>query len=167
MDSPSRSTCPGVLVIGYGNTLRSDDSAGPRAAAAVGDWRLPGVLAIDVQQLTPELAEPLSAARLGIFVDARLALIGEGVRVRPIEPAGPGWALGHASNPCSLLALARAAFGAYPLAWLITVPATNLAMGEGLSPTAEGGLAAALRTIANLLRVALEESQRGTNSYQA
>ena len=79
--------------------------------------------------------------------------------------AGPGWALGHASNPCSLLALARAAFGGYPLAWLITVPATDLAVGEGLSPTAEGGLAAALRTIANLLRIALEESQRGTNSY--
>ena len=136
-----------------------------RAAAAVADWGLPGVRAMDAQQLTPELAEPLSAARLAIFVDARLADVGEEVRVRPVEPAGLGSALGHTSNPCSLLALARAAFGSHPRAWLITVPATDLGVGEGLSPTAQAGLTAALRTIATLLTVALEESHCETDSY--
>ena len=87
------------------------------------------------------------------------------MRVRPVEPAGLGTALGHTSNPCSLLALARAAFGSHPRAWLITVPATDLGVGEQLSPTAQAGLAAALRTIEILLRVALEESHCGTDSY--
>ena len=38
-------------------------------AVASREW--PGFDAIAVQQLTPELAEPLAAAELAIFVDAR------------------------------------------------------------------------------------------------
>ncbi len=57
MAIPSRSTSKEIIVIGYGSSLRPDDSAGPRAAAAIADWRLPGVRAMDAQQLTPELAE--------------------------------------------------------------------------------------------------------------
>ena len=147
-----------LIVIGYGSSLRSDDSAGPSAAAAVARWGLPGVRVINAQQLTPELAEPLSVARLAIFVDARLAEVGEDVRVRPIEPARLGSALGHTSDPCSLLALARAAFGSHPQAWLITVPATDFGVGERLSPTARAGLAAALRIIALFLAYTLAES---------
>ena len=60
-----------ILVIGYGNTLRSDDGVGPRVAMAVASREWPGFNAIAVQQLTPELAEPLAAAELAIFVDAR------------------------------------------------------------------------------------------------
>ncbi len=59
-------------MIGYGNTLRSDDGVGPRVAMAVASWGWPGLKAIAVHQLTPELAEPLAAAELAIFVDARL-----------------------------------------------------------------------------------------------
>jgi hydrogenase maturation protease len=160
MRSVSHAPRGGIVVIGYGNPLRSDDSAGPRAAEAIAAWRLPGVWAIGVRQLTPELAEPLSAARVAIFVDARLAEEGGRVRVRAIEPEGSDPAVGHASDPRSLLAFARALFGSDPRAWLVTVPATNLAVGEGLSPTAERGLAAALRTIAALVELASWERQR-------
>ena len=59
---PNRSTSKEIIVIGYGSSLRSDDAAGARAAAAIADWGLPGVRAMDAQQLTPELAEPLSSA---------------------------------------------------------------------------------------------------------
>lgn len=142
-----------ILVIGYGNPLRSDDSAGLRAAAAVEGWALPGVRAIAAQQLTPELAEPLSAVRLVIFVDARHADPGEPVQVRPIEPEVIASTFGHACNPQWLLAFAQAAFGSHPRAWLVTVPATDFAGGEGLSPTAQRGLVAALETIAILLRI--------------
>jgi hydrogenase maturation protease len=152
MNTPSPLTDPEVLVIGYGNSLRSDDAAGPRAAAAVGEWALPGVRAIAAPQLTPELAEPLAAARLVIFVDARRAAAGDPVRVQPIEPGAVGAPPGHAGSPHGLLALAQAVFGSRPRAWLVTVPATDLALGEGLSPAARSGLGAALRTIAGLLR---------------
>jgi hydrogenase maturation protease len=143
-----------ALVIGYGNTLRSDDAVGPLAAAAVHDWGLPGVAALAVQQLVPEMAEPLAAARLAVFVDARPAVAGgpQGVEVRPLEPKGGSPALGHAGDPRRLLALARDVYGAWPRAWLVTVPSVDLGPGEGLSPRAGQGLEDALSRIAALLR---------------
>jgi hydrogenase maturation protease len=157
MERASHAPAASIVVIGYGNPLRSDDSVGPRAAEAVAAWGLPNVQTMEVQQLNPELAEPLSAARFVVFVDARLAEDGSRVDVRSVEPAGSSAAPGHVSDPGSLLAFARALYGHHPRAWLVTVPATNLAVGEGLSPTAEAGLAAALRTIAVLLEAAIEE----------
>ena len=92
-----------ALVIGYGNTLRTDDAVGPRAADVVRSWSLPGVTALAITQLTPELAELLSAVRLAIFVDARLSAKGEpsGVEVRPIELSGVASAFGHMSDQSS------------------------------------------------------------------
>ena len=112
---------------------------------------MPGVSVLAVHQLTPELAEPLAAARLALFVDARLAVEGEAARVRPLEPVDPRATLGHASDPRALLALARAVYGHCPRAWSITVPATDLSLGERLSPTAERGMEDALREIGILV----------------
>ena len=138
-----------ALVIGYGNTLRGDDALGPRAADAVRGWGLPEVVALSVTQLTPELAEPLSAVNLAIFVDARLAA-GE-VEAHRLEPVEGASSFGHATDPGRLLALAKLAYGRCPPAWLVTVPATDLGLAERLSPQAERGLAAALGRIAQLL----------------
>jgi hydrogenase maturation protease len=142
------------LVIGYGSTLRGDDAVGPRAAAAVASWAIPGVTALALAQLTPELAEPLAAARTALFVDARLASVEEGVAVQPIEPAEGGMVLTHGGDPRQLLALARLAFGASPRSWLITIPAADFGLGAGLSPLAERGLEQALRWIAAKIRLA-------------
>jgi hydrogenase maturation protease len=59
-----------ILVIGYGNSLRSDDEAGCRVADLVASWELPYVRSLTVHQLTPELAEPIAQSELTIFVDA-------------------------------------------------------------------------------------------------
>jgi hydrogenase maturation protease len=139
-----------ILVIGYGNTLRGDDGVGPRAASAVAALGLPGVIAKAVPQLIPELAEPLAAARLAIFIDACLGSDGTDVEIRPIGPADPSGVLGHLEDPGRLLALTRAVFGTCPPSWLVTIPAADFAVGEGLSPTAERGLEAALRRITAL-----------------
>ena len=69
-----------ALVIGYGNELRGDDAAGPRVAAAVEQWQLPGVRVLILHQLTPELADPIASSGLVIFVDAALEAEG-GVKV--------------------------------------------------------------------------------------
>ncbi|MGF1587982.1 MAG: hydrogenase maturation protease [Pleurocapsa sp.] len=58
------------LVIGYGNTLRSDDGAGQSAANQIAAWGLPNVRSLAVHQLTPELAEDIANADTVIFVDA-------------------------------------------------------------------------------------------------
>jgi Ni,Fe-hydrogenase maturation factor len=112
---------------------------------------LPGVTVLAVHQLTPELAEPLAAADLAIFVDAGVAHAGGAARVQPLEPASVGSALGHTGDPQALLRLARVAFGRHPRAWVITIPATDTAMSEGLSPAAQRGMEDALRHIALLL----------------
>jgi hydrogenase maturation protease len=137
-----------TLVIGYGNTLRGDDGVGPRVAAAVAEWGLPHARALAVPQLTPELAEPLSAAGRAIFVDARVAQEGEGVSVRPVEMVPHRAVLGHCGDPAGLLALAQALYGHSPPGWWLTVPGANFALGETLSPGAAGGVKRALDWLA-------------------
>jgi hydrogenase maturation protease len=139
------------MVVGYGSALRGDDAAGPRVAAAVARWGLPGVRTIAAHQLTPELAVPLSQARTAIFVDARVG--GGGVRVRPLQPANTLSSLDmHIGDPATLLALALALYGRAPRAWLITLPARSFALGAPLSPLARRSLAVARRRIRSLLR---------------
>jgi hydrogenase maturation protease len=138
-----------ALVIGYGNELRGDDGAGPRVARAVQGWGLPGVRALALHQLTPELAEDLAGARVAVFVDA--AADADPAGPRRLSPGG-GNALGHICDPGTLLALARGLFGRSPPAWLITVPARSFAPGEGLSETARAGVRRALPEVARLTR---------------
>jgi len=142
-----------ILVIGYGNTLRRDDGLGPLAADLVAARGWPGVSSLSVHQLLPELADPIASARLVVFVDIRIADDHDAVRVEPIRPrAGRGGPTAHESNPASLLAMARAVFGRCPEAWLVSVPASDLGLGEGLSPQANRGLDDALTVIEQLLQ---------------
>ena len=52
-----------TLIIGYGNPLRTDDGIGIVIAEAIGG--------IGLQQLKPELAEPISRAKHLVLIDAR------------------------------------------------------------------------------------------------
>jgi hydrogenase maturation protease len=140
-----------ILVVGYGNTLRGDDGVGPGAAEALSNRGLPGVVAIAVHQLLPELAELLSTARLALFVDAQMTNGEAKIRLRPIAPIDTAAPIGHASDPGRLLALARNIFGSCPQAWLITIPAVDLLLGEGLSAIASAGLTEAIGIILEFL----------------
>ncbi|MCC6421718.1 MAG: hydrogenase maturation protease [Gemmataceae bacterium] len=139
-----------LLLIGYGNTLRSDDGAGPLVARAAAAWGLPHLQALAVQQLTPELAEPLAVADRALFVDARVERPDGGVEVTRLGSAGGPIGLGHTGDPRWLLALAQAVYGRRPRAWLVTVPAATVAFGEQLSPTAERGVETVLALVALL-----------------
>ncbi|MBM4070737.1 MAG: hydrogenase maturation protease [Planctomycetes bacterium] len=151
-----------LLVIGYGNELRHDDAVGPLAARAVSDWQAPGVKALAVQQLTPELVDVMAHADTVVFVDAG-HVANETVCSRLLKPIHRPLPLGHLGDPCELLALAEMIYHRRPEAWLITVPAPNLEFGEGLSVMAERGLAAALERISFLAgprRVGLPDQAR-------
>ncbi len=141
-----------VLVIGYGNTLRSDDGVGQAVVERINAWNLPNVQVLAVHQLTPELAEPLSNVNLAIFVDAYPADFGEEVQVYPVEPASSGWTMGHTSAPKGLLAIAQALYNYHPQAWLVAIPAKNFELGDRLSPLAERGIAKALKLIDQLIQ---------------
>ena len=132
-----------ILVIGYGNTLRRDDGVGPSVAEAVAALALPGVRTLACPLLTPELAEPVSQARVVIFVDAAVDAPRE-VQLRTLAPADSSQIMAHAASPATLLALARDVFGHAPEAWLITVPVEDLGIGDEFSPLAQRGFETAV-----------------------
>lgn len=134
------------LVIGYGNELRGDDGVGPKVAAAVDALQLPGVQTLICQQLSPEHAEPVSQARVVVFVDAALDAPRE-VQFRKLEPAGSSQLMAHAADPRTMLALARDVFGHCPEAWWLTIPAENTGFSEELSPSVRRGLEEAVKKI--------------------
>ncbi len=143
------------LVIGYGNTLRSDDAVGPRVVEALESMRLPGVSALALPLLTPEAAEPVSRAHHVIFVDAATGKH-PGVTLRVLKPSHSSQVMAHAAQPETILALARDLFGHCPDAWLLAIPVEDLSLGERLSPLAEAGL----RQAVELLQARLSVSPR-------
>jgi hydrogenase maturation protease len=145
--TPKRQQLPkGLLVIGYGNTLRRDDGVGPKVAEAVAALGLPGVRALACPLLTPELAEAVSRAGTVIFVDAAVDAPRE-VQMRRLEPAASSQIMAHAASPGTLLALARDVFGHAPEAWWLTIPVTDLGIGEELSALARRGFEGAMAKI--------------------
>ena len=135
-----------ILVIGYGNTLRRDDGVGPKVAEAVAALNLPGVQAIAVAQLTPELAEPISQVHVVIFVDAAVDAPRE-VQLRELTPSEANQLSAHSVAPRTVLALARDVFGYSPKAWWLTIPAEDLGYGEEMSESAKAGFQIALKHI--------------------
>jgi hydrogenase maturation protease len=138
------------LIIGYGNTLRSDDGVGPRVADTVAAWNFPGVKVITCGLLTPELADAVSQAKQVVFVDASVEER-RVVQFRELQPADSSQIMAHAADPRTLLALARDVFGHAPPAWWFTIPAENLGFGEGFSALAQTGVEEALAKIRMLL----------------
>jgi hydrogenase maturation protease len=141
----------GFLVIGYGNPLRCDDGVGPKVAEAVEALQLPGVRTLVCQQLSPEHAEPISRARVVVFVDAAMDTPME-VQLRKLEPGETSQLMAHAADPRTMLALARDVFGHAPEAWWLTIPAVKLGFGTDFSPAAQRGFEVALEKIKELCR---------------
>jgi hydrogenase maturation protease len=138
-----------LLVLGYGNTLRSDDGVGPLVAEIVADLHLPGVQTLVAGLLTPELADPISRVETVVFVDAAIDAPRE-VQLRPCAPADSSQIMAHAADPKTMLALARDVFGHAPQAFLLTIPVENLAIGEELTPFARAGMDHAVGLIRRL-----------------
>lgn len=141
----------GILIIGYGNTLRGDDGVGPRVAEAVEKLQLPNVRTLICQQLSPEHADPISRAETVIFVDAAVDAPQE-IQLRPLEPGEKTQLMAHAADPRTMLALARDVFGHAPRAWWLTIPAVNLEFSEEFSPEAQHGCDEAVKKIQSLCR---------------
>lgn len=138
-----------ALVIGYGNELRRDDGIGPRVARDVAALGMAGLEVIEAHQLLPEHAEVLSRFRLVVFVDASLEA--GGVEVRRLEPSRDAVLAPHASDPEALLALAEALYGHAPEAWLVSVSAVDIGIGEGVSDETEERLPEAVETVVRLI----------------
>jgi len=141
-----------LLVIGYGNTVRQDDQAGPGVAERIEALRLPGVRTLACAQLAPEHAEAVAQAQAVVFVDAQAGP----QRLGSLQPVRPGVSLQvttHAAEPSTVLALARDVFGHAPPGWLLTVPAARFGFGTDLSPLTRRGMDLAVAEVLRLAQV--------------
>ena len=142
----------GTLIIGYGNTLRSDDGLGWRAAEQIAAKQTGGDIAVQMHhQLGPELAQPLSEVDLAIFIDAGYQGVPGRVSCQPVEPSDATSGFTHHVNPGVLLAMARHLFGRCPRAFIISVVGESFACGETLSPAVQRALPAVQKLVADLL----------------
>ncbi len=143
-----------VVVIGYGNTLRGDDGAGPYVARKVGERR-PDIRAVEAHQLTPEMAVDLSEADLAVFVDARAEAPERGVEVAAAAESDGG-ASSHHVSPGTLRAMARTLFGRAPRAFVVSLPAYSFDFADELTPGAREASDRAVLTVVRLLEDATE-----------
>jgi hydrogenase maturation protease len=129
-------TDAGVLIVGYGNPLRSDDGIGWHAARLLADDpRLAGARVLAHHQLTPELATDIASASLVVLVDASVDGAPGSVAVRSIQPRQDSplsWS--HHLDPAALAGLAHALYDHVPPIVLISVAGAAFTDGDRLSP---------------------------------
>ena len=129
-----------MLIIGYGNRLRSDDGVGFRAAELLRERNVnPDIEVLAVPQLTPELTEPVSRAQQVIFIDAAAEGRPGEIRRRKLTAPAAGAAFTHRMTPEALLAAAL--YGASPSGVLYSICGESFAYGEQLTPAVERALA--------------------------
>ena len=138
-----------LLLVGYGNTLRSDDGVGPKVVEAIAALNLPGVETLICDLLTPEVADPISRADTVVFVDAAIDAPAE-VQLRTLLPADSSQIMAHAADPRTVLALAHDVFGHAPEAWWLTIPVKDIGIGEQFSDLAWKGVGRAIQKIRDL-----------------
>ncbi len=129
-------------VLGSGNPLRGDAGAGPCLAERVAAGSLPGVTALALPRLVPELAARLAECKGVVFADADAGSLRPALR--PLRPRKRFVFRGHVGDPAGLLALTRLVFGSAPRAWWLRLSAREFGLGHNLAATARGGLEAAI-----------------------
>ena len=123
-----------MLIIGYGNPLRTDDAIGQRMAQIMAQrFDDNHVRMITAYQLTPELMEPISQARFVVFMDARVGAIPGEVMWEDVEPETGGGAFTHHVSPGTLLGAAHDLYGAAPAGILISIVGADFEYGSELS----------------------------------
>jgi hydrogenase maturation protease len=142
-----------VLVIGYGNSLRTDDGLGWHAAERLAaDPRLAGTTVIARHQLTPELALDVSRAAFVVFVDASHGPAAGTFTIEWLQaPANIATGWSHILSPSSLVDLARELYGQVPDVVVIRVGVESLVFGDRLSAAAEASLPGLIDAVAELI----------------
>jgi hydrogenase maturation protease len=141
-----------ILIVGYGNPLRSDDGLGWRAAEELSRRLSFPEVEVEVivrHQLTPELADKLKSADAVFFIDAAQAgrpgeLTSERVASQPLTSRAltsqPLTTYSHQCSPAGVLALAQQLYGATPRAFAVSLCGECFDHGAALSAAVEAGL---------------------------
>ena len=141
-----------ILIIGYGNSLRSDDGVGRYLAEIIEQQQLPLIKTLSVHQLTPELVLEIAESQAVIFIDAIASLTFE-ITLQSLEPSQDKTRLGHTSNPEQLLSLCKNLYHTSPSTWLLTIPTHNFEFGETFSDLTQAAIAPALLILTQLIKI--------------
>jgi len=139
---------PRILIVAYGNPMRSDDGVAWRAAEVlerkVAGSRIEGEVEIlRCPQLAPEVAETVSRSEAVIFLDAASAHAGGQpgeLRCEEVLLVAGKAHFSHQLSPGTVMALSRQLFGATPRAFAMTLTGECFDHGESLSPVVEAAL---------------------------
>jgi hydrogenase maturation protease len=130
-----RSAVGTILVIGYGNIMRSDDAAGVHAAHRL-EEKYRGsaeVRVIAAHQLTPELAEDIANAHYVLFLDAAGGTSPGQISELAVKPNGVLGAFDHQVTPGALVCCAEQLYGEAPSAFALTLTGTSFGVGTSMS----------------------------------
>jgi hydrogenase maturation protease len=143
-----------VLVIGYGNPLRGDDGAGWHAAELLAeDDRAAGARVLALHQLTPELAEDVSQARLLVLVDAseKPGVAGAVSSHELLREPVSGSVFSHHVDPARLLQLANTLFGQAPPAVQVSIKVADTDAGTELSAPVGAAMSELVDTVIEVI----------------
>jgi hydrogenase maturation protease len=132
---------PRLLIIAYGNPLRSDDGLAWHVAQRLARLNLSGeVEIITLHQLTPELALRVSQAKTALFIDAAQEGAPGTVGFSPLVPLQLTSTFTHEFSPGAILTLALELYGKCAKAYAISVVGQCFDHGDTLSPKVEESL---------------------------
>lgn len=123
-----------VLILGYGNPMRSDDGLGWQVAVELFRTnRSPELEILPCHQLTPELAPAVSRAETVVFVDCEQGDNPGEICCREVLPESGSVSLTHHLTPGALLTVGSELFGACPRAYLLSMQGENYSAGDSFS----------------------------------
>ena len=125
-----------ILLMGYGNVLRTDDAIGHVLARAM--WQRLNQTVEELRvyllhQLTPEMVVRIAGASYVIFIDAREGGKPGTVICESVSPQINEGAFTHNTDPAALLNAAYEWYGATAEGLLISVVGASFDYGEELS----------------------------------
>jgi hydrogenase maturation protease len=139
-----------ILVVGYGNPLRADDGLGCHVARQVahdfrGDER---VEVVPCHQLAPEIAKEIAESEFAIFIDATTeGEPGTITETSVLPDTSFAGTFTESMSPETLLASAKALYGACPAAVVFKMTGWCFDFGEQMSVVVSERLQSLVRMI--------------------
>src|SRR5258707_6574994 len=140
-----------ILVVAYGNPLRSDDGLAWKAAEEISQRSFPHqVEVVTLHQPTPELALAVSEASMVLFLDAARTGIPGVLALEKLLPAAQTSGFTHDFSPSAILSLAQELYSKIPEAYLLSMCGECFDHGETLSATVTRSLPALVQRACDL-----------------
>jgi hydrogenase maturation protease len=124
-----------ILVVGYGNPMRSDDGVGWQLAVDLfRSNQSADVEVLPCHQLTPELTPAVSRAEAVIFIDCAGGGSPGEIECREVRSESTTASFTHDLTPAALLSMSSELFGTCPSARLLSIQGESFVAGEDFSP---------------------------------